>query len=85
MFLTPGGVKHGAADGGSSAGRSERIGLRRPTSACAVEAEHVVAADGMDSTIRELAGLGDDGHDTLPCAKAPEPTLGRVTRSGLPT
>jgi 2-polyprenyl-6-methoxyphenol hydroxylase-like FAD-dependent oxidoreductase len=31
-----------------------------------VKAAYVIAADGMDSTIRELVGLGDDGHGTLP-------------------
>jgi 2-polyprenyl-6-methoxyphenol hydroxylase-like FAD-dependent oxidoreductase len=35
-----------------------------------VKADYVIAADGMDSTIRELAGLGDDGHDTLPLSFA---------------
>jgi 2-polyprenyl-6-methoxyphenol hydroxylase-like FAD-dependent oxidoreductase len=27
-----------------------------------VKGDYVIAAGGMDSTIRELAGLGDDGH-----------------------
>lgn len=35
-----------------------------------VKADYVIAADGTDSTIRELAGLGDDGHDTLPLSLA---------------
>src|SRR5213078_2627237 len=28
-----------------------------------IKAEYVVAADGMNSTIRDLAGLGHDGND----------------------
>jgi 2-polyprenyl-6-methoxyphenol hydroxylase-like FAD-dependent oxidoreductase len=31
-----------------------------------VNAKYVVAADGMKSTIRDLAGLGHNGNDTLP-------------------
>ena len=30
-----------------------------------IKAQYVVAADGMNSTIRDLAGLGDDGNDAL--------------------
>ena len=30
-----------------------------------IEAQYVVAADGMNSTIRDLAGLGHDGNDAL--------------------
>jgi 2-polyprenyl-6-methoxyphenol hydroxylase-like FAD-dependent oxidoreductase len=31
-----------------------------------IKAQYVVAADGMNSTIRDLAGLGYDGNDALP-------------------
>src|SRR5215211_6519025 len=31
-----------------------------------IKAQYVVAADGMNSTIRDLAGLGHDGNDALP-------------------
>ena len=31
-----------------------------------IKAQYVVAADGMNSTIRDLAGLGFDGNDALP-------------------
>ena len=30
-----------------------------------IKAQYVVAADGMNSTIRDLAGLGHDGNDAL--------------------
>ena len=30
-----------------------------------IKAQYVVAADGMNSTIRDIAGLGHDGNDAL--------------------
>jgi 2-polyprenyl-6-methoxyphenol hydroxylase-like FAD-dependent oxidoreductase len=35
-----------------------------------IEARYVVAADGMNSTIRDLAGLGSGGDDSLPLSFA---------------
>jgi 2-polyprenyl-6-methoxyphenol hydroxylase-like FAD-dependent oxidoreductase len=35
-----------------------------------IEARYVVAADGMNSTIRDLAGLGSDRNDSLPLSFA---------------
>ncbi len=35
-----------------------------------IKARYVVAADGMNSTIRDLAGLGSDGNGTLPLSFA---------------
>jgi 2-polyprenyl-6-methoxyphenol hydroxylase-like FAD-dependent oxidoreductase len=35
-----------------------------------IGAQYVVAADGMNSTIRDLAGLGSDGNGTLPLSFA---------------
>ncbi len=35
-----------------------------------IKAQYVVAADGMNSTIRELSGLGQDGNDALPLSFA---------------
>src|SRR5438034_502697 len=35
-----------------------------------IKAQYVVAADGMNSTIREVAGLGSDGNDALPLSFA---------------
>jgi 2-polyprenyl-6-methoxyphenol hydroxylase-like FAD-dependent oxidoreductase len=35
-----------------------------------IKAQYVVAADGMNSTIRDLAGLGSDGNGTLPLSFA---------------
>jgi 2-polyprenyl-6-methoxyphenol hydroxylase-like FAD-dependent oxidoreductase len=35
-----------------------------------IRARYVVAADGMNSTIRDLAGLGHDGNDALPLSFA---------------
>jgi hypothetical protein len=35
-----------------------------------IQAQYVVAADGMDSTIRDPAGLGYAGNDTLPISFA---------------
>jgi 2-polyprenyl-6-methoxyphenol hydroxylase-like FAD-dependent oxidoreductase len=35
-----------------------------------IEARYVVAADGMNSTIRDLAGLGSNGKDSLPLSFA---------------
>lgn len=35
-----------------------------------IEARYVVAADGMNSTIRDLAGLGSAGNDSLPLSFA---------------
>jgi 2-polyprenyl-6-methoxyphenol hydroxylase-like FAD-dependent oxidoreductase len=35
-----------------------------------IEARYVVAADGMNSTIRDLAGLGSDGNGPLPLSFA---------------
>jgi 2-polyprenyl-6-methoxyphenol hydroxylase-like FAD-dependent oxidoreductase len=47
-----------------------------------IRARYVVAADGMNSTIRELAGLGSNGNGVLPLSFA----LADVrVESGLPT
>jgi 2-polyprenyl-6-methoxyphenol hydroxylase-like FAD-dependent oxidoreductase len=35
-----------------------------------IKAQYVVAADGMNSTIRDVAGLGHDGNDALPLSFA---------------
>jgi 2-polyprenyl-6-methoxyphenol hydroxylase-like FAD-dependent oxidoreductase len=35
-----------------------------------IRSQYVVAADGMNSTIRDLAGLGSDGNGTLPLSFA---------------
>src|SRR5215218_3835638 len=35
-----------------------------------IKAQYVVAADGMNSTIRDLSGLGHDGNDALPLSFA---------------
>jgi 2-polyprenyl-6-methoxyphenol hydroxylase-like FAD-dependent oxidoreductase len=35
-----------------------------------IKAQYVVAADGMNSAIRDLAGLGHDGNDALPLSFA---------------
>jgi 2-polyprenyl-6-methoxyphenol hydroxylase-like FAD-dependent oxidoreductase len=46
-----------------------------------IQAQYVVAADGMNSTIRDLAGLGFEGDDVLPLSF----TLADVrVESGLP-
>jgi 2-polyprenyl-6-methoxyphenol hydroxylase-like FAD-dependent oxidoreductase len=47
-----------------------------------IGARYVVAADGMNSTIRDLAGLGSEGNDSLPLSFA----LADVrVEGGLPT